>query len=138
MMRRWLLALVFTCLAFRSAVAEEAWPEFRGPHGTGLSQGTGLPVKWSETSPEVRWKTPIHDKGWSSPVIWGNQIWLTTARPDGSELYAVCIDRDSGKTLHDVKVFDVENIKYVNPINSYASPTPVLEAGRLFVHFGTY
>ena len=51
------------------------WPEFRGPRGDGITTSTGLPVTWSETA-QVKWKTPIHGRAWSSPVIWGNQIWL--------------------------------------------------------------
>jgi len=51
----------------------------------GLNLATGLPIRWSETE-NVRWKTPIHDKGWSSPVVWGDQVWLTTAREDGKQM----------------------------------------------------
>src|SRR6267378_3243084 len=98
----WVLVFLTGCAA--PVAAGEHWPEFRGPNGTGVSDATGLPVRWSENE-NVRWKTPIHDKGWSSPVVWGNQIWLTTARSDGKEMFAVCIDRTSGKIVHDVKVF---------------------------------
>ncbi len=80
----------------------------------------------------------IHDKGWSSPVIWGNQIWLTTATADGHKLFVICVDRETGKILHDIKLFDVEKPGFCIPTNSYASPTPVVEAGRVYVHFGTY
>ena len=113
------------------------WPEWRGPDGDGHAGSQALPLHWSESN-NIAWKRAIHDEGWSSPVIWGKQIWVTTARADGSELFAVCIDRDSGQVLQDVKVFDVENTKSINAVNSYASPTPVIEAGRLYVHFGTY
>ena len=75
--------------------ADKHWPEFRGPHGDGLSSATKLPLKWSEQQ-NVAWKTAIHDKGWSSPVIWGDQVWVTTATDDGRRLYALCLDRDSG------------------------------------------
>jgi outer membrane protein assembly factor BamB len=71
-------------------------------------------------------------------VIWGNQIWLTTATADGHKLFVMCVDRDTGKILHDVKLFDVEKPGFCIPTNSYASPTPVVEAGRVYVHFGTY
>jgi len=94
-------------------------------------------LQWSE-SENIVWKTPIHDAGWSSPVIWGRQIWLTTARPDGRELFAVCLDRATGKILHDVKVFAVAQPEAISGANTYASPTPLIEAGRVFVHFGTY
>src|SRR4051794_32189761 len=79
-----------------SAFAEEAnWPQFRGPNGDGKTAAVGLPLTWSETE-NIRWKTPIHGKGHSSPVVWGDQIWLTTATEDGKERFAVCCDLASG------------------------------------------
>jgi outer membrane protein assembly factor BamB len=84
----------------------------------------------------VTWKTAIHGRGWSSPVILGNQIWLTTATEDGRELFALCLDRQSGKIIRDIKLFDVANPQYVHPFNSHASPTPVIERGRVYVTFG--
>jgi outer membrane protein assembly factor BamB len=117
-------------------LAEEQWSQFRGPTGEGHA-GQRLPVNWSEIK-NIVWKTPIHDRGWSSPVIWKNQIWLTTAVKDGSKLFAVCVDRHSGKLVHDIDVFDVKMPPRVAAINSYASPTPVVEEGRVYVHFGTY
>jgi outer membrane protein assembly factor BamB len=129
-----LLALVLAAPAARGG---ENWPEFRGPSGNGRSDALGLPIRWSETE-NVKWKVPIHDKGWSSPVIWGKQIWMTTAPVDGKKLYAVCVDRDSGKIVHDIKVFDVAKPGYCIPTNSYASPTPVVEEGRVYVNFGSY
>jgi outer membrane protein assembly factor BamB len=117
--------------------ANDNWPEFRGPSADGHSDATGLPLHWSETE-NIRWKTPIHDKGWSSPVIWGNRIWLTTATADGKEMFVVCVDRDTGKVVHDIKLFEVANPAFCHPYNSYASPTPVVEANRVYVHFGSY
>jgi outer membrane protein assembly factor BamB len=119
-----------------AAYSGDKWPEFRGPSGDGHSEATGLPIRWSETE-NVRWKTPIHDKGWASPVIWGNQIWLSTATEDGKQLFALCVDRATGKIVHDLKVFDVAKPAYCIPTNSYASPTPAIEAGRVYVHFGS-
>jgi outer membrane protein assembly factor BamB len=113
------------------------WPEFRGPHGNGHADALGLPIRWSETE-HIKWKTFIHDKGWSSPVIWGNQVWLTTATEDGKQLFALCLDRETGKILHDRKLFEVAKPGFCPPHNSYASPTPVIEAGRVYVHFGSY
>jgi hypothetical protein len=78
----------------------------------------------------VKWKTPIHGRAWSSPVIWGNQVWMSTATEEGRELFAVCVDRESGKVTQDLKLFDVEKPQFAHQFNSYASPTPVLEAGR--------
>src|SRR5436305_2004218 len=85
--------------------ADDNWPAFRGPTGDGHSTAKGLPLTWSEKE-NIRWKTPIPGKAWSSPVIWGKQIWMTNAPEDGKQLQAVCVDRDSGKVIHDLKVFD--------------------------------
>lgn len=128
------LATGFALVASR-ALAGENWPQFRGPDGDGHSDARRLPLTWSETN-HVKWKTPIHGKAWSSPVIWGNQIWLSTATADGRELFAVCVDRASGRVVRDLKLFDVERPQYCHPFNSYASPTPVIAEGRVFVTFG--
>ena len=117
-------------------VAAENWSEFRGPHGDGTSTATGLSTTWSE-SEHVTWKTPIHGRGWSSPVIWDRQIWMTTATPDGKQLFAVCVDRESGKITHDILLFEIAEPQFRHAFNSYASPTPVIEAGRVYVHFGS-
>jgi outer membrane protein assembly factor BamB len=120
-----------------SARAGDNWPQFLGPNGDGHSTATELPVTWSETE-NVAWKTPIHGKGWSSPVIWGNQIWMGTAREDGKEFFAVCVDQETGKIIHDLKLFESEKPAFCHSMNSYASPTPVLEEGRVYMHFGSY
>jgi len=125
---------IVLCVAM-VARGEQNWPQFRGPTGQGLSDAKSLPVSWSETE-NVKWKTPIHGKAWSSPVIWGNRIWLTSATADGHELYVLCVDKTSGKILLDEKLFDVPNPQYCIPFNSYASPTPVVEEGRVYVSFG--
>ena len=199
------------------AIAEGGhWNQFRGPNGDGRSAATGLPVEFSETR-NIRWKTPIHDEGWSSPVVWGKQIWLTTGRLEGwtvnprskgelieamkargqsdeeirawfaeamkargksdeeirawfaqtqaeatkkaapasgkgraaakrpaknsgaLELFAIAVDLDTGKIIHDIKVFDVPKPQVANPgLNTHATPTPVVEEGRVYVHFGAY
>ena len=129
--------LLFVALiALRLGAAETNWPEFRGPTGDGLSTSTNLPLRWSEDQ-NVKWKTPIHGKAWSSPVIWGRQVWLTTATTNGQELFAVCVDPGTGRVLQDLKLFDVVKPQYCIPFNSYASPTPVIEAGRLYATFGS-
>lgn len=138
----WRLFAAVAALVAGAALASPAhspnnWPQLRGPNGDGQAGSGELPLAWSESN-NVAWKTAIHDAGWSSPVIWDKQVWVTTARADGQEMFAVCLDRDTGQLSHDIKVFDVEKVGYVNPANSYASPTSYIEAGRLFVHFGTY
>jgi outer membrane protein assembly factor BamB len=128
------------CLAAVVAAAnpapDQTWPEFRGPHADGHAAATGLPTRWGEKE-NVRWKTAIHGKGWSSPVVWGNQIWLTTAPEDGKQRYAICVDRRTGKIVHDIKVFDDPKPAFCIAFNSYASPTPAIEESRVYVHFGS-
>ena len=128
------VSLFLVCLV--AAAGGEQWPQFRGPRGNGIAEARGLPVQWSESS-NIRWKTAIHGKGWSSPVVWDNQIWMTTATEDGKERFAVCVDRQTGKILRDIKVFTDESPAFCHPYNSYASPSPVIEAGRVYVHFGS-
>ena len=133
-MRIPLLFLVLTTL--RLGAAETNWPEFRGPTGDGIATATNLPLRWSEQQ-NVKWHTPIHGKAWSSPVIWGRQVWLTTATTNGQELFVLCLDRDTGRIMRDLKLFDVAKPQFCHPFNSYASPTPAIEAGRLYATFGT-
>src|SRR6266581_1971289 len=102
---RTITALLTIAGCVYSGRANEDWPQFRGPNGDGRSDSSGLPLTWSE-SEGVRWKTPVHGRAWSSPVVLGNQVWLTTATEDGRELFVVCVDRDSGKILRDQKIFD--------------------------------
>ena len=128
------MALLALCGTARAA---DQWTEFRGPSGTGHSDSTGLPREWSETR-NVVWKTPIHGRGWSSPVVLGNRVWLTTATPEGTALSVLALDRDNGRVVIDAKLFDVAKPEDTQRYNSYASPTPVIEEGRVYVHFGSY
>lgn len=117
--------------------AGENWPAYRGPQGDGLANAKNLPEKWSETE-NVLWKTEIPHKGWSSPVRWNDQIWCTGATDDGKKLYAYCLNLADGKIVHEILVFEVkEPQKLSNPVNGYASPTPVIEEGFVYVHFGS-
>ncbi|NNE00418.1 MAG: PQQ-binding-like beta-propeller repeat protein [Pirellulaceae bacterium] len=112
------------------------WPEYRGPLGNGQAPDAQLPVEINEST--VTWQTPIHGKGWSSPVVWDNQIWLTTATADGTKMSVVCVDLESGKVIHDKVVSENVDPAFCHTMNSYATPTPVVESGRVYVHFGTY
>lgn len=153
-----------------SKTAASTWPSFRGPSGQGLVD-TLLPTKWSEEEnhlENIAWKCPVPGKGWSSPVATGGHIWMTTAvehvatdaEKEGLQneeqpkqrqstktvsLRAVCVDAETGKLLHDIELFSVENPDSIHTLNSYASPTPVLEqhpddnsGDRLYCHFGTF
>ena len=131
--RRLLLAPL---LLASSLCASDNWAQFRGPTGQGLSDAKGLPLTWSETE-NVKWKTPIHGKAWSSPVVFGDQVWLTTATADGKELSVLTLDRATGKIIRDQKLFTVEKPQFIHAFNSAASPTPAIEAGRIYITFGS-
>ena len=120
-----------------TARAAENWPQFRGPHANGQTTAQGLPVTFGE-SQNVRWKTPVHGKAWSSPVVWDQQLWMTTATADGHELGAVCLDAVSGRIVHDVVVFKIATPQFCHPMNSYGTPTPFVEKGRLYLHYGSH
>jgi outer membrane protein assembly factor BamB len=111
------------------------WPQFRGPDGQGHSNEKRVPLKWSETE-SIAWKTAVPGSGWSSPVIASGQIWLTSAHDGGKSLHAVCLDQKSGKLLFDVEVLTTDNVGPKHVQNGYASPTPVLDGRRAYVHFG--
>jgi outer membrane protein assembly factor BamB len=113
------------------------WPQFRGPTGQGVSDERGLPLTWSETK-NVRWKTPIPGRGWSSPVVQGDRIWLTTATEEGKSLRAIAVDRNTGAILQNIEIFHLKSAKLTNSKNSFASPTPVVEGDRVYVHFGAF
>jgi outer membrane protein assembly factor BamB len=117
--------------------ADEDWWQFRGPTGEGHTSAKRLPLTWNENR-NIVWKTAIHDHGWSSPVICGDQIWMTAATRDGHKLFAVCVDRETGKIVHDLHVFDVERPQPIAAENTYATPTPAIEPDRVYVHYGTY
>ncbi|MCH5373340.1 MAG: PQQ-binding-like beta-propeller repeat protein, partial [Planctomycetes bacterium] len=135
-MRIPLTILLLLPLLVNSLRAADHWNQFRGPRGDGQVQSESLPIEWSETK-NVSWKTTIHGKAWSSPVVWEDRIWMTSATEDGKHLYAVCVDADTGEILQDITVFDIAEPMFCYPYNSYASPTPFIEAGRLWVHYGS-
>ncbi|MEO6035687.1 MAG: PQQ-binding-like beta-propeller repeat protein, partial [Verrucomicrobiota bacterium] len=116
--------------------AQGDWPQFRGPTGQGLSDAKGLPTTWSDEK-NVKWKTPISGRAWSSPVILGGEIWMTTANPKGTELSVVCVNEESGKIMREEMLFTVEAPQFAHAFNSYASPTPVIEPGRLYASWGS-
>ncbi len=129
--------LSIALLTWLPTADDDAWPDYRGRNGDGRLAGARIPHEWSERQ-AVRWKTAIHGRGWSSPVVSGKRIWITTATPDGHELSVLSVDLETGKILHDRLLFEVEKPDSRNALNSYASPSPVVEKGRVYVHFGTY
>jgi outer membrane protein assembly factor BamB len=124
--------------------ARADWPEFRGPTGDGHATAAGatnlpgVPLHWSETS-NVVWKTQIPHRGWSTPVVMGDQVWLTTATLDGHDFFAIALDANSGNILFNTNIFHSDNPEPLgNVVNCYATPSPVIEPGRVYVHFGSY
>jgi len=120
-----------------STVEAQDWPQFRGPDGEGHSSERGLPLEWSETR-NVAWKTPVPGLGWSSPVVGGGRVWLTTAVDQrGISLRLMAFDIATGHEALNVEVFKIpSDRREINPKNSWASPTPILDGDRVYVHFG--
>ncbi len=159
---RFQVAILSALTFILSTTATRAdWPQFRGPGGQSHGEAEGLPLKWSETE-NVAWKTAVEGAAWSSPVVLGRQIWMTTALPTiatpeeakkylagitasvpmplvarSVTLKAVCIDRDTGRLLQSITLLEVDDPPQICRVNSFASPTPVIEPGRLYCDFGT-
>jgi outer membrane protein assembly factor BamB len=136
-MRR-LILLIYCLVAVHSpGLLAQDWPQFRGPDGQGHSAERGLPIEWSE-SKNIAWKVPVPGRGWSSPVVADGKVWLTTATQIGrdSSLRLMSFDAATGRQALDLEVFRIKNLSLLNPKNSHASPTPVIEGDRVYVHFG--
>lgn len=135
---RYRCAFLVVVAASLAAHAEgEDWPQFRGPTGQGLSKARDLPVSWSDTE-NVAWKTPIPGKGWSSPIVYKDHVYLTTAVKGTRtplSLRALCLREDTGTIVGNVEAFS-SNAPTIQQKNSHASPTPLIEGGRLFVDYG--
>ncbi len=130
----WLAVFIFS--GFQAGYSqEENWTSFRGNNLNGIATTEKVALNWDESS--IKWKTEIHGNGHSSPVVYGNQIWVTTGTADGKELYAVCADYRTGEINYDIKVFTPEDLFGKHSINTYASPTPCIEKGFVYVHFGS-
>jgi outer membrane protein assembly factor BamB len=142
MVRRIALSLSIVLVAV--AARAEDWPQFRGPSGQGHSAERGVPFEWSETR-NVIWKTPVPGSGWSSPVVAGGRVWVTAAtdqggasnRPATASLRALAFDVETGRELLNVEVFRINRTGDINPKNSRASPTPIVDGDRVYVHYGT-
>jgi outer membrane protein assembly factor BamB len=163
MMTRWICLPVLAFVLCSTACFAAEWKQFRGPDGQGHSDAKELPLKWSEAE-HVVWKTEIPGRGWSSPVFDGDTIWMTTAiaEPLAGEalekakkerlagnpmaqqmslvgnvsLRAVSVDARTGKLLTDQELMIASSPPAIHKLNSYASPTPVLDGNLLLCHFG--
>ena len=145
-----LLVLLSAVLAFAIAPAHADWPQFRGPSDQGeVPEGVKLPLTWSDKE-HVTWRTAIPGLGWSSPIVHQGKVYLTTAvsarghndDPPSVDrsLRALCLEAASGKILWDKEVFTQkgDDANRIHKKNSFASPTPIVSGGKLFVHFGTH
>ena len=131
---------VALALATVAAAHAGEWPQFRGPTGQGHAADASVPLTWSETE-NVAWKTAVPGRGWSSPVIAGGLVWLTTAvtdRETGTSLQLLSYDTRTGDAAMEIEVFAISDTTLRNQKNSFASPTPVIDpgGGRVYVHFG--
>ncbi|MDB5329950.1 MAG: Pyrrolo-quinoline quinone, partial [Phycisphaerales bacterium] len=98
------LSLAFGVVVSSVVARADNWPQFRGPSGQGESPEKGLPLHWSDTE-NVVWKTDVPGTGWSSPIVWGDRIFLTSTSEDGISCHVLCFDRTNGKLQWDVEVF---------------------------------
>ncbi|HEY7441903.1 MAG TPA: PQQ-binding-like beta-propeller repeat protein [Vicinamibacterales bacterium] len=124
-------------LSLSMRAAGQDWPEFRGPTGQGHSPERDLPLEWSE-SQNIVWKTAVAGRGWSSPVVAGGRIWVTTAtnQRGAASLRALAFDMESGREVVNAEVFRIGGARLTNVKNSHASPTPIIDGDRVYVHFG--
>ena len=123
-------------LGWPGLASSQDWPQFRGPDGQGHSAETSLVSTFSETK-NVLWKTPVPGLGWSSPVVTGGKVWLTAATGERDvSLRLLGFDAETGRETVNVEVFRVRSPRDINPKNSWASPTPLVDGDRIYVHFG--
>ncbi len=128
---RWVISgVAVSCITLSAAKAED-WPCFRGPSRQGISQEKNLPTQWSATT-NIRWKTPIPGEGWSSPIVRGDRVFVTTAVDKGTSLHLICLDRATGKIAWD-KELTQQELKYKQQPNSYATSTPITDGQRVYV-----
>lgn len=131
-MTRWFCAAV-GAMAFSLIARAEEWPRFRGPTGQGVSREKNLPTKWSATD-NIAWKTDIPGEGWSSPIVWGDRVFLTTATEGGQSCHVLALSRSEGKILWDATAFR-QTKGHKQAKNSYATPTPVTDGERVYAAF---
>ena len=134
LVKRLVLAALFVAA---TTVALADWPQFRGPLGSGhIPKGSKLPSAWSEEK-NIDWKVALPGRAWSSPVVFGDKIWLTTADEKGNKLTGLCVDANNGKIIFEKQLFYIADPQFAHKFNSYGSPTPVVEAGRVYLTWGS-
>jgi len=132
----------FFALLMCPCALSEDWPQFGGPGARGISSEKGIPVSWSGKK-NVAWKFRLPGTGWSSPVVVDGKVYLSAAvvsaksSKDNPSLVALSVDADSGKLLWQTELFARARSSRRHQKNSHASPTPLVDDGKLYVHFGT-
>jgi outer membrane protein assembly factor BamB len=126
--------LLASFLLLAGIVNAQNWPQFRGPNTQGSSAETGLPLKWSGTE-NVAWKTELPGESWSSPIVWGNRVFVTTATDGGVSCHVIALDRKTGAILWDKEVFQ-QIIRRKEGRNTFATPTPATDGNLVYACFG--
>lgn len=127
-------SLLLILLPSVALLRAENWPQFRGPTHQGRSAETGLPIEWSATN-NVAWKTPIPGESWSSPIVWNDRVFVTTATDKGQTCRVLSLEVKSGKILWDKEVFQ-QSPRRKESRNTYATPTPATDGKQVYVCFG--
>lgn len=125
------------------AAGDLPWPDKQGPTQDGRVPGEEakrLPTTWDEASGEnIAWAIDLEGFGHSTPVIGHGRLWLTAATKDGRQQFVYAIDAATGRKLHHKLLFENETPEILaNEVNTYASPSCVLEGDAVYVHFGSY
>jgi outer membrane protein assembly factor BamB len=128
---------VFIFFLFSCSTPTQNWTHFRGSKMDGHAEVEKAPIYW-DAQTNVQWKAEVKGTGWSSPVVFGNQVWITSATDDGKEFYVLCYDLESGNLLYENTLFTNANPQRIHSTNSYATPTPCIEEGYVYVHFGSF
>ena len=130
-------AFAIVALALAATLQAGDWPQFRGPNAQGHANAK-LPINISADSPHLKWKAPVPGSGWSSPVIVGGKIYLTSAieKGEGLSLNALCLNAADGKLIWNTPIFGIEKAPRMHRKNSQASPTPIVDGKQVYVHFG--
>ena len=160
MITRTFFTILFAFFADLASIKAD-WLQWRGPMGQGIADQSKVPIEWSETK-NIAWRAQLPGRGWSSPLIVGNQVWVTAAHETiaseeqskerlkantGSQplivlselrIHAICIDKETGEIIKDIEVLRKKDPQWIHKTNSYASPTPIIEEGRMYIQKGSY
>ena len=111
----------------------QEWTRFRGPNGSGVSDATGIPIKWTQA--DYQWKSELPGIGHSSPVVWGDRVFLLSADLRNATRYVLCLEAGNGKVLWQHAY--PSTVYGLHPRNTFASSTPVVDQERLYVAWAT-